>query len=189
MRLIILRHGIRGPVPTFMTSLTSEGLEQVKKLEEKLALIEIDEIYCSPFLRTVQTIYPYCIKMNKKVNIDNGIYECTHNKYFTPENYKGTIKDFEISHNHLHKIINKDYKSYIKLDEIECNENFYQIRDRIFNFINYLMDLYKNTNKTVLLVTHMASCNLIKRYFNEKTEINDHFEMGDFEIINNYVHN
>lgn len=184
MRLIILRHGIRGPIPTFMTSLTSEGLEQVQKLADKLLPIQIDEIYCSPFLRTVQTIYPYCIKMNKIVNIDNGIYECTHNKCFTPDNYKGTVKDFEISHNNLHKIINKDYQSYIKLDEIECNENFYQIRDRVYKFLNYLLKLYGNTNKTVLLVTHMASCNLIKRFFDNKTEMNHYFEMGDFEIIN-----
>ena len=29
----------------------------------------------------------------------------------------------------------------------------------------------------------MAVCNLIKRYFNNKTELNDVFEMADFEII------
>ena len=71
----------------------------------------------------------------------------------------------------------------LNLDEIICNENFYETRDRVFKFINHLIKIYENTDKNILLVTHMAVCNLIKRYFNNTTELNDVFEMADFEII------
>ena len=58
MRIIILRHAKRYGSPLFETSLTPEGLQQAKKLVGQLEKIGIDEIYSSPFLRVLQTIYP-----------------------------------------------------------------------------------------------------------------------------------
>ena len=184
MRIIILRHGLRGPIPTIMTSLTEDGIIQVNITAIQLKIHKIDEIYCSPFLRTVQTIYPYCEMTNKKIKIENGIYECTHSKHFNLDNFKCTPENYKKSHPELFDYIDPEYKSYLNLDEIICNENFYQTRDRVFKFIKHLIKIYKKTDKTILLVTHMAVCNLIKRYFDNKTELNDHFDMADFEIIN-----
>ena len=183
MRIIILRHGLRGPIPTFLTSLTEEGFIQVNDTALKLKKINIDEIYCSPFLRTVQTIYPYCEMTKKKIKIENGIYESTHSKHFNLTNFKCTPEKYRESHPELFDIIDSEYESFLNLDEIICNENFYETRDRVFKFINHLIKIYEHSDKNILLVTHMAVCNLIKRYFNNKTELNDVFEMADFEII------
>ena len=184
MRIIILRHGLRDHLPTFMTSLTEAGLKQAINLVDNLGEYDIDEIYCSPFLRTAQTIYPYCIKSKIKIKIENGIYESTHNKNFTQNNYKCTPEKFKQTYSYLFDIINNKYESFVKLDEIFCNENFYQIKTRVYKFIENLVNKYERTDKTILLVTHMACCNLIKRYFNNTTELNDPFHMGHFCVIN-----
>ena len=57
MKLIILRHAKRYSSPGFDIPLTSEGFEQADALIEKIEGLNlyIDEVYCSPFLRTMQT--------------------------------------------------------------------------------------------------------------------------------------
>ena len=71
MKIIALRHGLRFDSALYFTPLTAEGLIQADNLVEPLKELNIDTIYCSPFLRTLQTIYPYCIETNKTVNIEN----------------------------------------------------------------------------------------------------------------------
>ena len=65
MKIYIVRHEKRYESPTFFTSLTNEGKNDAEKLAEQLNDIEFDYIYSSPFLRTIQTVYPYCKKHNK----------------------------------------------------------------------------------------------------------------------------
>jgi broad specificity phosphatase PhoE len=66
MKIIALRHGLRFDSALYFTPLTAEGLVQADNLVEILKDEKIDIIYCSPFLRTLQTIYPFCIENKKK---------------------------------------------------------------------------------------------------------------------------
>ena len=66
MKIIILRHAERYESPQYFTPLTINGLMQADKMITELPA-DIDCIYCSPFLRTIQTIFPYCKQHNKKI--------------------------------------------------------------------------------------------------------------------------
>ena len=74
MKLIILRHEERPNNSLFFTPLTENGKKNAEELKNKLP-DNIDLIYSSPFLRVLQTIYPYCKKHNKTVNVENSFYE------------------------------------------------------------------------------------------------------------------
>ena len=81
MKIIALRHGFRFDSALYFTPLTATGLEQADNLVEILKDEKIDTIYCSPFLRTLQTIYPYCIENNKKVNVQsNSVVSSGYNR-------------------------------------------------------------------------------------------------------------
>ena len=65
MKIIILRHGDRFESALYFTPLTAKGLEQADNIVDTLKSYNVDIIYSSPFLRTLQTIYPFCIETNK----------------------------------------------------------------------------------------------------------------------------
>lgn len=62
MKIYILRHEDRTIDCSFFGPLTKKGLINSGKLIDKLEKLNIDEIYCSPFIRTMQTIYPFVEK-------------------------------------------------------------------------------------------------------------------------------
>ena len=93
MTVYLLRHEKRFPIPTYFTSLTDEGLENSKLLCEEINTIQPDIILTSPFLRCIQTIYPYAKKYNKKINIDYSLYEFLEDPLFTKNNYKQVKND------------------------------------------------------------------------------------------------
>jgi len=66
MIFYFIRHGdpIYNP-----NSLTSLGLEQANALSKRLALCGLDEIYCSPSNRAVQTATPTCKLINKQMTL------------------------------------------------------------------------------------------------------------------------
>ena len=56
MKIIILRHAQRADSHHFFTPLNDEGKKRALALKTLLPS-DIDFIYCSPFLRTVDTIF------------------------------------------------------------------------------------------------------------------------------------
>lgn len=80
-RLIIIRHGktkynekhlLDGQIDT---QLTSEGLEQIDKLNKYLLSFEIDEIYSSPLSRAMKTVEKLAKEKEMKVSIIEGFKE------------------------------------------------------------------------------------------------------------------
>ena len=66
MKIILLRHEERYSDIGFFSNLTERGIENsCLFLPPKLKKLNIDVIFSSPFVRTIQTIYPYCNKYNK----------------------------------------------------------------------------------------------------------------------------
>ena len=58
MKIYILRHEDRTMDLTFFSPLTKNGLEKSVKLIDHLEKERINVIYSSPYIRTLQTIYP-----------------------------------------------------------------------------------------------------------------------------------
>lgn len=180
MKLILLRHEERGLDISFNSELTNKGIIKSTLLPSKLNKYKIDVIFSSPFIRTLQTIYPYCERFNKKVNIEYGLYEYLHNPYFFINKWYYTIND--IKDKDLKNIINYNYISKIKLEDFSVLENDIDLEKRIVIFFNYLYSNYHN--KTVLLVTHKGVINKIKNIYIKSTDMDEEFDMGHFEVYN-----
>ena len=184
MKLYTLRHCKRENSSLFFSPLIDEGLKNAENLKNKVPE-NIDLIFSSPFLRTLQTIYPYCKKHNKKVNIENALYEYCQKPDFNINSKKFSECEYKKleKHHHLLNLFNKDYTSSHFLSNITFLENENDLQNRICPFIYKICHKYKNTNKNILMVTHMSVCNYIKKCFNKNIKINSNFEMGEFEII------
>jgi len=183
VNLILLRHEKREDYPGFFSNLTDEGLKDAFKLTKSLKTLNIDVIYCSPLVRTLQTIFPFCNETEKKVNIEYALHEYKHNPYFLLEPSIYNIND--IQNPLLHAIINHRYKSLIQPKDFNYLflEDEINLKRRIRKFLNHLKKNKEYKNKNILLVTHKGVINQIKKIINKKTEMDDTFSMGTFEII------
>ena len=186
MSLYLLRHEKRFPIPTFFTSLTEEGLENSIHLAKKIHDIQPDIIISSPFLRCIQTIYPYANLYNKKINIDYSLYEFLEDPLFTEKNYKHKYTELYKEHPEFKNIIHEEYQSHITINHISYPENtFDKLNKRLLPFVEYLRQLYSNTNIKILIVSHMSIVGSIKHYLQTgEPAKNDHFfPMGHLEHI------
>ena len=111
-----------------------------------------------------------------------SISEYRHNIYFLFENI---IYDLNLIPNELNKIINDDYKSFLKNDNLSLLENNTSLKKRVNKFIQKLIKNKDLKNKNILIVSHKAVLNMIKQQFiNKNVEIKDDFNRGTFEIYN-----
>jgi broad specificity phosphatase PhoE len=106
-------------------SLTNEGIFSAKnELPEKFNMIlsdntiKINNIYCSPLLRTIQTIYPTAKLLGKQIKLEQSLYElvnswtshytafvdCNKNLPMIDHNCKSTIPLYFLQATHLLKI-------------------------------------------------------------------------------------
>lgn len=69
MKLILLRHGDRGPGYGDV-ALSAEGAAQAQKLAGDSQLLKVDVVYTSPKLRTRQTITPLCEVLGRPAVIE-----------------------------------------------------------------------------------------------------------------------
>ena len=181
MKIILLRHEERGFDVGFNSNLTDKGISNTIDLSDKLKNLNINYIYSSPFIRTLQTIYYYSTKYNIKVNIDNGLYEYLHSPYFLINKSHYTIDN--INDKDLLSIINKNYTSQVNINDLYVLENEKDIENRISIFFEYLIKNH-NKNDTILIVSHKGIINKIKDMYFIKTDMDDDFPMGHFEIYN-----
>ncbi len=182
MKLILLRHEDRNLLnPLFFTPLTDLGMTRRYQLIEPLSSENIDIIYSSPFLRTLETIYPTATFLKKKVNVEYALYEYVHNPLFTLTDWYHDVSELWKDHLHLKEMINPRYKSMIKEDDFEIMEDEKRLERRLTPFIMKL--LREDSQKTVLLVTHGGVINKIKDMLIQKTPMNDYFPMGNFEVF------
>ena len=152
-------------------------------LAKTLKSTPIHSIYCSPFLRTLQTIYPYCAENKQKVNIENAFYESLDDNKFNRYNYRHRVADLVDSYPHLLRIVDSGYKSTVFVSNIRCQETAVQVTNRVFPFVCNLCSVNKGSGKTFLIVTHGTICNAIKKFFNDEVELSDHFPEGKYEVI------
>jgi broad specificity phosphatase PhoE len=185
MRILLIRHEERNlKDPRFFTPLTEKGRVGAMKLSNYLISFNIDFIFSSPFERAIQTILPYSINNDKKINIENSLYESTDNPIFIGEKtYSKT--DINPVYNNF---INHDYESQLNIDDLGFSkdgiiiesEKIIDLEKRTKYFLNYLM---ANNFENVLLISHESTLKYLEKtihenYFEKKHEYSK-FEMGE----------
>ena len=169
MKLFLLRHEQTNNEAEFYTELTEKGKENSKNKVEIIEKMNIDKIFCSPFIRCIQTVEPFCLKNNKFINIDCALGEYPYNE--SNERMSHPVDFLEI--------INVDYIPI--LSNIPFYEILKDLQERVKNFCTKLLIRYYDTNLNILIVSHQSILNTIEHYVTnskEKLEIHKEFPMG-----------
>lgn len=156
MKLYILRHEDRTQDATFFSPLTKDGLENSEKLIELLKELNINLIYSSPFIRTLQTIHPYAKYKNLKINIDYSLSELQHPDLIPPNSYQVTLpkyiaKDFNY---------NKIYESLMQPTQFKYPEDEQAMMKRVKKILTKILTNHKG-DENIIIVTHQGICNMI----------------------------
>lgn len=175
MKIYILRHEKRFGKPSFETSLTEKGSNDAKKLVGYLENLDIDVIYCSPFKRIIQTIEPYLISSNKKVNIDYSLYEFVSSKDFSQKDVR-----FIDSSIYGYDYVNLEYNSVTSVEKIVYPESKEGLNERLNNFFE---NIDRSSKKNILLVTHMSPIHAILK--NQNVTLENCYPQGGLSLIYN----
>lgn len=182
MTIYFLRHEERDiNNPLFYSQLTDNGKHNANNnLPNTLNKLNIKYIYCSPFLRTLQTIQQFSKESNIKINIEPAISEYIHNDKFKDNDKFKIISSEEFN-------INQSYTCYQNIKTIKYRENEIELKKRTHKFLSYLLSINEN-NDNILLVSHMGTINAMLDYF-IPTDFNFKFDMGKVAKIetNNIV--
>lgn len=157
MKLYILRHEDRTQDATMFSPLTKKGLENSVKLIKYLKEIDIDYIYCSPFIRTLQTIHPYAKEYGKKINIEYAIAELQHTSIIPPSSFTVRLPEY-LAESFGY---NSHYKTSLEPEKFNYPENEHILAKRVKTFLNKLMSEHLEKKCNILIVTHQAVCNII----------------------------
>ena len=131
MKIFILRHEDRTQDASFFAPLTKNGLENSKKLIEKINELHITHIYSSPYIRTLQTIYPYVKSKEMKVKLEYSLSEINDPDLISKNAY-GTCLPEYIAQSFLY---DENYKSSIQPEQLKYPEIEEDIMTRIKTFL------------------------------------------------------
>lgn len=131
--------------------INTTGIEQAKKLAEKLKNISIDLVICSPLPRAKQTAEIIVKGRNIPIIFDKDISV----REFGEHKGKVADVDFDFKHGFW------SYKANIKYRQAENIRDFF---NRVYSFLDKIKEEYKEKN--VLLVTHGSVAIPIYCYFN-----------------------
>ena len=186
MRIYILRHEDRTQDCSFFAPLTEKGLNNSVKLIEYLKKLNITKIYCSPFIRTLQTIYPFVKEVNStnsdfKINLEYGLSEI-HNQDLIPPKAVGISLPEYLAKSFC---CNLEYKSIIKpANEINYPEKDKDVCLRVKRVLKKIIEEHSEINANILLVSHQSVCAHILKIVNRgSTELDCKLEPT---IITNY---
>jgi broad specificity phosphatase PhoE len=180
MKIYILRHEDRTQDCSFFSPLTKQGLENATELIDVLDKQKINKIYSSPFIRTLQTVYPYVKEKNHLINIDYGLSELHHTDLIAKKSVGMSLPEY------LGEAFcyNPEYKSIIKPTEIVYPETEENVNHRVKKFLRQLILLNYNSNDNIVLTTHQAVCFSLLRMVNKHS--NEFKGKIDREILTNY---
>lgn len=162
MKIYLSRHGLRlnnvhkqynnMPNPPIHLDGLQKLLEQKKKIEQ------IDYIFCSPFIRCVQTAWVYNTT-DVPINIDYGLGEILRGDLANTA-IPSLVELKEMKKHYFQ--INEDYKSYGKYSVLP--ERRRHSKSRVFEFLDWLKTS-EYWGKNLLLVGHGFSVKDCLNYF------------------------
>jgi broad specificity phosphatase PhoE len=183
MKIFILRHEDRTNDCTFFSPLTELGLQNSKNLIQILEENNINLIFSSPFIRTLQTINPYLKYSNLNVNIEYGLSEIQHPDIIPPKSVGIALPEYLAKHYNY----NSKYNSFIKHNELKYPENTNGIQSRTIKIIKYIIEKYYKTDYNILLVTHQGICKtilkIINKFSSNHKNLNSEYKKGKFCLI------
>lgn len=145
--------------------LTLKGIQQAKNNQQIIVNLKIDNIFCSPLKRAIQTC-KIATKNKYKIIYDNRLLERdTKNMQYK-------------SMNLLNKAIWYDFDKDIVYENLE---GFKSVINRVNDFIENLKLNYNDKN--ILIVTHGDICKAIHFYFNYNNKDISKFEQKNCEIV------
>ena len=180
MKVYFLRHEHRNQHDIlFRSELNTEGkLLAGTLLKNFLKFLDIDEIYCSPFIRALQTVTPYIneYKPSMKINADYSISECIHHDKFIPlENRVFDLKEID----YLRYPINRNYNSLFDKNGLFYKEEENDLIARLKPFSDLIKEKYTHTNKNILICSHMSTINiLINCFYDTKRNMKSEYDVG-----------
>ena len=183
MKLYILRHEDRTSDCSFFSPLTKEGLINSSKLIKNLEECEIDVIFSSPFIRTLQTIDQYVTKNNLKINIEYGLSEIYNQDIIAKKSVGLELPEYIAqSFNY-----NPAYESIIKYNQISYPENINHVIKRTKRVLRKIFNDYYNSNYNIILVTHQSLCcsvlNIVNKYQKIDADIINNYDRGKLSLI------
>lgn len=180
MKLFLLRHEERGPDYTFKSELTEAGkYRAASSLKDKLTQYNIGKIYCSPFIRTLQTIEPYAFSKNINPYIEYGICEDLGGKRFEKKSNITLLDKNKIEYR-----IDKEYTSVIDKNTIQYPETKEQVKNRVATFLEFLKDKHCYIHENILLCTHKSIVNTILHILCDNTiDIEDNYLTGGLCLV------
>lgn len=163
MKIYVLRHEDRTQDCSFFAPLTLNGLNNAKKLISKLTDLKINLIFSSPFIRTLQTIYPYIKNTDQTINLEYGLSELHHPDIISPKAVGISLPEY-LSENFNY---NPQYKTIIKPTDILYPEQEKHVMLRVKKVLKDIISKYYNTNLNIVLVSHQSICNCILKLVNQ----------------------
>ena len=187
MKIYFLRHEEREKNDVlFRSTLNERGRERANEsLKNFLGFLKPDEIYCSPFIRAMQTITPY-MKDFRKVdtfNVEYGIAETIHHQLFSNK----LNQDFKHNENDYRMFpINRSYKSIFPPDQLKYFEDESKLRERVKVFARDLVRDKFNTKKNILICSHRSTLNMLINVFHNQNRImEEDIDMGKVTVFEN----
>ena len=186
MKIYMLRHEDRTQDCSFFAPLTKQGIENSHALIKTLVSCNINKVYCSPFIRTLQTIDPYIRETKSKVNIEYGLEEINHEDIIAKKAAGINLPEY------LAEIFNynPEYKTFIQPDQIVYPEKTCHVEKRIKRFLRHLITEQTDIglNDTILLVTHQGACTSILKVIAKakpeyKIDINMEYMKGKLSLV------
>jgi broad specificity phosphatase PhoE len=169
MKLFILRHEDRTMDATMFSPLTKEGLDNSIKLIEKINKCDIDIIFSSPFIRTLQTVLPYSKSKKININIEHSLSEIQHPHLIPVKSYQINLPIYIAEQFNY----NPNYTSYLDPAHHIYPEDEKCVCNRVKKFISKLINEMIDTKHNILIVTHQIVCNcLLKLATKQLKDIN-----------------
>ncbi len=178
--IYILRHEIRGKEATYDSLLTARGMSNAVALTPRLAKLDIRTIYCSPFLRAIQTIHPYATKYNIPINIDYSLLEFIETSEILPSIYWMQLVNDDLSYWN----INDNYQSVTNHKHLSIGdgrtETNTDVRYRANTFLQFLRSHFNHQKGNILVVSHKTLlCHLWDLVHKKKRNL----EMGEIDCL------
>ena len=166
MKIYILRHEDRTMDATFFSPLTKDGLDNSIKLIKILNKCEIDTIYSSPFIRTLQTVLPFSKSNDININIEHSLSEIQHPHLIPIKSYQINLPIYIAEQFNY----NSNYTSYLDPANHKYPEDEKSVSSRIKNFISKLINEMIDTKHNILIVTHQIVCNSLLKLATKKIQ-------------------
>lgn len=168
MKIYLLEHFSECNINGFSSSLDEQGLQDADVIVERLENLDINKIYCSPFVKTMQSIYPFCKKCKKQMNLESTFHDAMYKPINTTiDLYESKNIESHFGYKYLFECVNNYYESKLFASNVPFIETQNEVKNRIFPFLYNLCNRYKSKSKNILIVTHKNIINFIMEFFDK----------------------